>query len=155
MTSISYSEIYSSFLGEITDNSFVNRDEVESYELMRELLRKTLATPDVSNVFKTIVRDDEDEILSYELKYSKDNAQMDNDFVWLLLGTWMSYQWTHDKVKSIENTAQFLGTKEQKFYSQANHLAELLNLKADTFKEGKQIIAQYGVIANVSKRAKK
>ncbi len=151
MTSLLYDTIYSSFLGEITDYSFVNRSEVESKEVMQEMLHKSVATPYVKHIFAKSSLDDSSNVFNYELRHSSDDEQSDNDFVCLLLGMWMSFQWTKDKVKSIENTAQFFGTKEQKFYSQANHLDELLKLKDDTYTEARKLISEHGYIARSKK----
>lgn len=149
MTSLEYDKIYSSFLGEITDYSFVNKTEVEAREVMQEKLHTVLAIPYVKRIFAVARLNDNTSEFVYELKHSTD--ENDDDFVCMLLGQWMSYQWTKDKVKSVENTQQFLGTKEQKFYSQANHLDELLKLKEDTYAEARRLIAEYGYIARSHK----
>jgi hypothetical protein len=60
----------------------------------------------------------------------------------------MVYEWIHSQVNSVVNTAQFFGGKEQSFYSQANHLAELRNIENDAVLAVRNMISDRGYIYN-------
>ena len=43
----------------------------------------------------------------------------------------MLIQWVRPKYNSVLNTSQFYSNSETKYYSQANHMAELENMLSD------------------------
>ena len=51
----------------------------------------------------------------------------------------MKLAWLDQTLNSTENTLMFIGGKEEKFFSQANHIAELRALRADTLREMQQL----------------
>lgn len=148
MTSISYKEILESFLGDITDTKLVSLEEEEIFEVVSELLSKALAEPYLKRIFSNKTWNKEEKVFSFELKKSDED---DADFVTLCLTKWLVYEWLHNQVRSVESTAQFFGTKEAKYYSQANHLSETRGLMEDAYKEARSIIAERGYIANATK----
>ena len=148
MASVSYDEIFSNFLGNITDYDLqVNMSPSDSYSLMAEYLRKAVSDPYVKHIFASAVLDDEVQTLTYELVDAGDEDS-DKDFVISALSKWMVYEWLHKEVRSKLNTAQFFAGKEQKFYSQANHIAELRALQDDSYKEARDFIRDKGYISN-------
>ena len=67
-------------------------------------------------------RDNENEVFNNDLS--------DLDIELLALG--MKLAWLDQALGSTELTLQFIGGKEEKYYSQANHISELRALREDT-----------------------
>lgn len=147
MTSIDYETIFSSFLGSITDYDFAQLSMSESFSLMTEYLHTALAESYLRRVFSSVSLDDDAQTLSYELKYVVDEIG-DNDFIISLIAKWMVYEWLHKEVRSKNLTSQFFGTKEQKFFSQSNHLTEMRALLDDVYKEARFMLQDRGYINN-------
>lgn len=147
MTSIKYEDIFSLFLGEIEDPKLASLKQSQAYELMTEYLHKTIGEPYVRRLFSSLTLNDELLKLDFELKYeTTDNS--DEDFVTKILYKGMLVEWLTPQVRSKLNIAQFFGGKEQKFYSQSNHLSELRGMLEDTKIELRQIISEHGFIYN-------
>ena len=51
----------------------------------------------------------------------------------------MRLAWLDTSLNSTELTLMMLGGKEEKFYSQANHIEQLRALRADTLREMQQL----------------
>lgn len=145
MASVSYDDIFSNFLGSITDYDLqVNLSPSDSYSLMTEYLHKTVADQYVKHLFSSVTLDDDVQMFTYEMANGNDDAE----FVVMAISKWMVYEWLHKEVRSKLNTAQFFGGKEQKFYSQAQHISELRALQDDAFKEARRFIQDRGYISN-------
>ena len=144
MTSISYEEIFSSFLGNVTDYNLASLSATDAFELMTEYLHKTIADPYVKHIFSEVALDDETQLLSYTLSNDEDNE----DFVITAISKWMVYEWYAAKVNNITNIAQFFGNKEQKYYSQAAHSAENKTLRDEAYKEARFYLQNKGFINN-------
>lgn len=144
MTSISYEEIFSSFLGNVTDYNLASLSATDAFELMTEYLHKTIADPYVKHIFTEVTLDDEIQLLSYTLSNDEDNE----DFVITAISKWMVYEWLHKQVKSVTNITQMFGNKEQKYYSQSQHLSELRSLESDSYREARFFIQNRGYIDN-------
>ena len=122
----SYETVYSRFLNSITDFNFVEMDEDTLYEMMNDWLH--------SAIVKTRSSSD----LSYnDNKECFNNDLSDLDIELLAIG--MRLSWLDQTLNSSELTLQFIGGKEEKYFSQANHIAELRNLRADTLREMQQL----------------
>jgi len=147
MTSIDYTVIFESFLGDITDYDFANLSMSDSFFLMTEYLHKALAETYVRRLFSSITIDDETQTISFEMSHVIEE-EADKEFIISALAKWMIYEWLHKEVRSKTNTAQFFGGKEQKFYSQAQHIAELRGLQDDSYKEARMFIQDRGWISN-------
>jgi hypothetical protein len=74
-------------------------------------------------------RDDENEAFNNDLS--------DLDIELLAMG--MTLAWLDQYLNSTENVLQFIGGKEEKYYSQANHIAELRTLREDIRLEMKRL----------------
>lgn len=146
MTS-NYEEIYSRFLSKITDYSFVSTDDYDLYQFMNSWMRSALSRPYIRRLFTTLTFDDEDVTLTYELSTSV-NEDSDKDFVIELAAMGMVIEWLEPKVKSVINISQMYGGKEQKFYSQANHLIEIKSMLKDCKTELRKMIRDRGYIYN-------
>ena len=122
----SYEQIYNRFLGRITDFNLAELDDCTFNKMLKSWLCsaiiKTRTSSDLSH-------NDEDEVFENDLT--------DLDIELLAMG--MTLAWLDQTLNSTELTLQFLGGKEEKFYSQSAHISELRNLRADTLREMQQL----------------
>ena len=122
----SYEVIYGRFLNSTTDFNLAELDD----HTLNEMLKGWLHTA----IVKTRTNSD--------LTYDDENETFNNDLSNLdieLLSMSMRLAWLDQTLNSTELTLMMLGGKEEKFYSQANHIAELRNLRADTLREMQQL----------------
>lgn len=130
MTS-SYNDIYSRFLNKIRDYEFAGLPEPNATEQMREWLQSALSHTYIYRIFETFSADDEIAEFEYTLKTSVDEYS-DKHFVEELLGNAMVYEWMSEKVYTTNLLNQMITNgKEQTFFSQQQHLAQLRAVQAD------------------------
>lgn len=130
MTS-SYNDIYSRFLNKIRDYEFAGLPEPNATEKMREWLQSVLSHAYIYRIFETFSADDEIAEFEYTLKTSVDEYS-DKHFVEELLGNAMVYEWMSEKVNSTTLLNQMItNSKESRFFSQQQHLAQLRAVQAD------------------------
>ena len=147
MASLSYDEIFSDFLGSVTDYDLASVNIDDMYGLMTEYLHKTLSQSYVRRLFSSVSFDDIVQMFSFEMVNSVDDAA-DLDFTRYILSKGMVIEWLKPQVRSKVNIAQFFGGKEQKWFSQAQHLSELRGLLEDTQLEMRKAIRDRGYIYN-------
>jgi hypothetical protein len=73
---------------------------------------------------------------------------MDQEFVIELLALGIAIKWMEPKVKSVLNTSNFYGSKEERTYSPASHLKQLQETFSIMKKEQRRMIADRGYIKN-------
>ena len=130
MTS-SYNDIYSRFLNKIRDYEFAGLPEPNATEKMREWLQSALSHTYIYRIFESFSADDEIAEFEYTLKTSVDEYS-DKHFVEELLGNAMVYEWMSEKVNSTALLNQMItNSKESRFFSQQQHLAQLRAVQAD------------------------
>lgn len=119
-----YEKIYNRFSQKITDFNLI---EVDDYSLDGMLLGWLNSS--IVNVRKRdrnlYLRDDDAQEFQEDLS--------DLEIEMLALG--MKLAWIDQYLNSTENVLQFIGGKEEKYYSQANHISELRELRKDTLRE--------------------
>ena len=148
MASLSYrDDLYSSFLGKVTDYNFVNMSEDDVYELMFGYFKSAISQPYVRRLFSSVKMDDEIMEMTFTLKDSVDEDS-DKYFIIEVLSRGMVIAWLEPQVKSTLNLSQMFGGKEQKFYSQAQQLSELKDLLSTTKSEQRRIICDHGYVNN-------
>lgn len=147
MTSISYEEIFSSFLGNVTDYNLASLSPTDAFEIMSEFLHKSVADPYVYRLFTEYRLDDEGQVFFFTLSNSV-NDETDKEFVIATLAKWMVYEWLNQQVQSITNVSQLFSNKESKWYSQAQHISELRGLRDDAFKAARFHIQNAGYVRN-------
>lgn len=122
-----YEKIYNRFLSRTTDFNLAELDDYTLNEMLKSWLYsaiiKTRTSSDLS------VRDEENEVFKSDLS--------DLDVELLAMG--MTLAWLDQTLNSTELTLQFLGGKEEKFFSQSAHISELRALRADTLREMQQL----------------
>ena len=147
MTS-SYNNIYSRFLNKIRDYDFAGLPEPSATEQMKEWLQASLSHSYIYRIFNVFSADDEIAEIEYTLKSSVDEYS-DTNFVEELLGNAMVIEWVTPKLQSTPLLNQMITNgKEQKFYAQANHIAQLRELKADTETKVRSMLRDRGYIYN-------
>ena len=147
MTSTSYDAVFDKFIGSVTDFDLTSMDTSDAYSLMTEYLHKALSEVYLRRLFEAISADDDVQVLSFAMKIETDE-DADLEFATSAIAKWMVYEWLHNQVNSKTNTMQLLAGKEQKFYSQSNHIAELRALQDDAFKEARLFITDRGITYN-------
>lgn len=119
-----YEIIYNRFSQKITDFNLV---EVDDYSLDKMLLGWLNSS--IVNVRKRehnlSLRDDEAQ------EFQEDLSDLEIE----LLALGMKLAWVDQYLNSTELVLQFVGGKEEKYYSQSAHIAELRELRKDTLRE--------------------
>lgn len=123
----SYETVYGRFLNRVTDFNLSELDDHTLSEMLKGWLHSAIVkTRTSSNLF---AKDDENEVFENDLT--------DLDVELLAMG--MTLAWLDQTINSTELTLQFIGGKEQKYYSQSAHITELRALRADTMREMQQL----------------
>lgn len=147
MTS-SYNDIYSRFLNKIRDYEFAGLPEPNATEQMREWLQSALSHTYIYRIFQAFSADDEIAEIEYTLKSSVDEYN-DRNFVEELLGNAMIVEWISPKIKTTTLLNQMVtNSKEQKFYAQQSHIAQLRELLADAENKVREMLRDKGYIYN-------
>lgn len=147
MTSLSYDEVFDDFLGRVADFDFSTMDESTANYLMAEYLQKVVSRPYIRRLFKSISADKEIHLIEFEMVDVVDE-DADLEFVKTILSKGMVVEWLEPQVRTKVNIAQFFGGKEQKYYSQSNHISELRALLEDTEIDLRREIRDRGYIYN-------
>ena len=131
-----YEKVYSRFLSRTTDFNLAELDDYTLNEMLRSWLHSAIVNARTSS---DLTRDNENEVFNNDLS--------DLDIELLAMGMTMS--WLDQTLNSSELTLQFIGGKEEKYYSQANHIAELRAMREDIRLEMKRLHS-YGTYTNNS-----
>jgi hypothetical protein len=123
----SYEKIYNRFLSRTTDFNLVELDDYTLNEMLKSWLYSAIVKTRTSSDLSA--RDEENEVFENDLT--------DLDIELLAMG--MTLAWLDQTLNSTELTLQFIGGKEEKYYSQANHIAELRALRTDILREMQQL----------------
>ena len=147
MTSLNYNKIYSRLFTKIEAYDFIELSEEMLNEFLCNWVHSATANPYVRRLFSSFAIDDEIQSIAYEMKYTIDE-QSDEEFVIEILALGIAVAWLEPKINSITNIAQMFGSKDEKFYSQSQHLSELRNLLNDFKKQQRRMIADRGYAWN-------
>ena len=120
----SYEIIYKRFLQKITDFNLIEIDDYSLEEMLDGWLKSSIVRARTMNSDLS-KRDDEVQ------EFLEDLTDLDIEI--LALG--MVNSWLDQYLNSTENVLQFIGGKEEKFYSQSNHILELRALRSDICRE--------------------
>lgn len=132
-----YAKVYGRFLNKMTDFNLSELDDYTTDEMLKGWLCSAIVNVRTSSDLSA--RDDENEAFINDLA--------DNDVELLAMG--MTMAWLDQYLNSTENVLQFIGGKEEKYYSQANHIAELRALREDIRVDMKRLHS-YGTYKNNS-----
>ena len=110
-------------------------------------MRSTLSKPYIRRLLDNCTIDDDVEEVEYEMKFPFSEEE-DQDFVEELIALGMVVEWLSPKYHSTLLTAQLFTNSEQKFYSQANHMAELKDMYNMAKNDLRKMIRDRGYINN-------
>ncbi len=146
MTS-AYEDIYSRFYLRVEDYNIVGLEEKIVKQMMNGWMKSTLSKPYVRRLFDTLTIDDDVEEIEYTLKFPVSDDE-DQAFVEEAVVLGMIENWLEPRYHSTLNTSQFFSNSEQKFYSQANHMAELKEMYHKAQNDLRKLIRDRGYIYN-------
>ena len=132
----SYEVVYGRFLNRTTDFNLGELDDYTLGQMLKEWLHSAIVRTRTSSDLSA--RDDENEV------FNSDLSDLDIE----LLGMGMTLAWLDQTLNSTELTLQFIGGKEEKYYSQANQIGELRALRADTLREMQQLYTYSTYVSN-------
>ena len=127
-----YSAIYKRFLQKITDYKLLSLPEEDVEEILYGYLTSSIVK------FRTIQSD---------LSKRDDEAQCFEDTLLdveiEILALQMVCEWVEPQLNNELYTNQFIGTKEEKFFAQSNHLEKLQTLRNDAELRSKKLRRDY------------
>lgn len=147
MPSLNYEKIFSRLFSKIEAYDFIELSEEMLDEFLCNWIHSAAANPYVRRLFASLVLDDELKELSYKMRYIVDEFS-DEEFVIEILALGTAIAWLEPKINSITNVAQFFGSKDERWFSQASHLSELRGLFNDFKKQQRRMIADRGYAWN-------
>lgn len=115
-----YEKIYERFLSKITDFNLVEMDDYSFDKMMQDWLNSAVVR------MRRCKHD-----LSLRDNATQEFTEDLSDLEVELLSLGMVDAWVTPMLNSTELTLQFIGGKEEKYYSQSQQLAELRNLKRE------------------------
>ena len=124
MLSIEFDVIFSGFLSQTQAYELLSLQEDDAKQKLEAWLKSVKSNPRVRKMFSSFTIDTDVETIECELKNKVDD-EADADFVAEMLALGITWKWVSEKYNSIVNTAQYIGSGQKKFFSQANHMAEL------------------------------
>lgn len=149
VTSTPFSYIYDSFLSKITDDMYMELTELDTYQLLEELLLSSIQKFEFPRVdltkYELVSITDEVKYIGVESDQKEVPAILyeGGSFTNTLtaeeiniLATYMVVEWLGQQLASVENTRMKYSGSDFKFTSQANHMQKLLQLKKDYEREG-------------------
>lgn len=147
MPSLNYDVIYSRLFVEAKAYNLAELSENVAYETLSIWLHSAACEPYVYRLFSELELDDIIMQLNYKMNYSI-NEKIDQNFVVDVLSLGMILRWLEPQINDITNLSQMFGSKDEKFYSQSAHLAELRALYNQIEDKQKRKIADRGTIWN-------
>ena len=122
-----YEKVYNRFLNSVTDFNLGDLDDYTLNEMLKSWLCSAIVNVRTSTDLSA--RNDEDEI------FESDLTDLDVE----LLAKGMTLAWLDQTLNSTELTLMMIGGKEERYYSQSAHIAELRALREDIRLEMKRL----------------
>ena len=149
VTSTPFSMIYDSFLTKLTDDMYMELNELDTYRLLEKLLMNAVhkfefPRFDITDYEETEVDDvgtyegmDSDNMEVPTIIYNGGhfNSELTQEEI-NIIATYMVVEWLSQQLASVENTRMKASGSDFKFTSQANHMAKLTALKDHYTTEG-------------------
>lgn len=144
-----FSLVYDSFLSKITDDMYMEFNELDTYRMLQELLITAIPKFEFPRVrvddyeleeiedqdTYTGVESDGKEAIAFLYRGGYFNASLTWEEI-NILSTYMIVEWFGQQLASIEVTRMKFSGTDFKFTSQANHMQKLLAMKKDYEREG-------------------
>ena len=144
-----FSLVYDSFLSKITDDMYMQLDELDTYRMLEQLLLSAIEKFQFPRIdlkdYEIIEISDVRIYNGVESKYVDVEAIIyqggcfNNELTHEeinILAVYMIVEWLSQQLASVENTRMKYSGADFKFTSQANHMQKLLQLKKDYEREG-------------------
>ena len=124
-----FTHVYNRFLGKITDDMYMELTPEDTLRDLRNLLIDAIPGFEFprKNLFDYTIIEAEN-ALEEESSFTDELSSEEINILAIL----MMISWTQRQITSIENTRMKYSSSDFKFTSQANHLAKLLTLLAET-----------------------
>lgn len=132
-------DIYSRFYLRVQDYNLAGMEDSLVKEMLLGYVRSTISKPMVRRLFTALSLDEDIEEIEYTLRDSWDE-DADQDFVEEILSLGMSTEWAEKEYKNSVNTRMLLSNSEEKWYSQASHMAALFQMYDDSRKTLRKLI---------------
>lgn len=149
LTTTPFSMVYNSFLSKITDDMYMELNELDTIRILQDLL--IAAIPkfefprfDINNYEESYIEDegtyegvesDYIEVKAYMYAGGCFNCALTPEEI-NIISTYMIVEWLGQQLASVENTRMKYSGSDFKFTSQANHMAKILSMKKDYEREG-------------------
>lgn len=144
-----FSYIYDNFLSKITDDMFMELNELDTYRILEDLLvaaipkfefpRQDLSQYEINYIGDETtykgVESNNQEVKAFVHGGGFFNISLTFEEI-NILSTYMIVEWLGQQLASVENTRMKYSGSDFKFTSQANHMQKLLALKKDYEREG-------------------
>lgn len=148
MLSVTYDAAFSRFLAQVQAYDLAVVDEVDARQKLNEWLISIKSNPRVQKLFTSLSFDKNIEMIFFTLKNSLKDDEADMDFVTEVFGLGVAWKWSSEKYNSLLNTAQYFGSGERRYFSQANHMDQLKAMKKDGMSNLYGFIRDHGSFNN-------
>lgn len=144
-----FSKVYDSFLSKVTEDMYMELNELDTFRLLEELLvsaiykfefpRNNITDYEIESfedmVIYNGVESDYQDVNAYVYTNGYFNCVLSAEEV-NILSTYMIVEWLGQQLASVDNTKMKYSGSDFKFTSQANHMAKLLQVKQQYEQEG-------------------
>lgn len=110
---LSYDDIFSRALNKIDDPKELQLNDNDLLTIYTQRLHSVISKPFIRKLFSSIKKDDELQEMEFSLVDSVDEDS-DKEFVLELFAMGLAIEWLEPQVKSLRNTIQVFGGKEEK-----------------------------------------
>lgn len=133
----SYESVYSRFLGSITDYELAYLPDEDMESMVHGWMLRAIV--EFYNC-KTNLEDRDDEIRCFNVDLS--------DWEIDVLSKFMVAAWLNDQISSVNLTLQMFGGKEEKWFSQSQHLSTLIALRDSIRTEARKMSRDRSYVRN-------
>lgn len=149
MNTTSFSLVYDSFFSKITDDMYLQLNEIDTFRMLQQLLLSAIEKFEFPRVnlwnyelFEITdqttyngVESNHQDALAIVYSGGCFNIKLTHEEI-NILAVYMIVEWLSQQLASVENTRMKYSGSDFKFTSQANHMQKLLQLKKDYEREG-------------------
>lgn len=149
MNTTSFSLVYDSFLSKITEDMYMQLNELDTFKLLQELLLSAIEKfefprADLRNYDLLEVADvrpysgaesGNQQVTAIVYEGGCFNCVLSHEQI-NILAVYMIVEWLSQQLASVENSRMKYSGTDFKFTSQANHMQKLLQMKKDYEREG-------------------
>lgn len=143
-----FSLVYEAFLSKITDDMYLELNEIETYQMLEELLISAIFKfefPRVSLEYDQILSDFPNTYCGVLSDFELVPAEIYNGGFFInhlteeeinIIAVYMVVEWFGIQLASVDVTRMHVSGSDFKFTSQGNHMQKLLQMKKDWEREG-------------------